>query len=101
MDRHPEARAKRASKGDGIDLGFTRDRQFKLRKSAAADLRGRASFEALATLGRLWMTGHCLLPLVLEHAARSFSHPERKGQEARLLNHRIVKLGIRSAATPG
>jgi len=44
--RHPEVAAQRPSKGDDTDLGFTRDRQFKLRKSATADLRGRASFEA-------------------------------------------------------
>jgi len=42
--RHPEARAQRASKGDGIDLGFTRDRRLKVPKSAKADLGGRSSF---------------------------------------------------------
>jgi 23S rRNA pseudouridine955/2504/2580 synthase len=39
--RHPEERAQRASKGDGIDLGFTRDRQRESSKSAKADLGGR------------------------------------------------------------
>jgi hypothetical protein len=38
----------RASKGDGIDLGFTRDRHLELLKSAKADLARRASFEARA-----------------------------------------------------
>jgi 23S rRNA pseudouridine955/2504/2580 synthase len=50
MRRHPDARARtqsgRASKGDGTDLEFNRDRQSKSGKSAKADLRGRASFEA-------------------------------------------------------
>jgi 23S rRNA pseudouridine955/2504/2580 synthase len=50
MRRHPEVRARkqsgRASKGDGADLESNRDRQSKSGKSAKADLRGRASFEA-------------------------------------------------------
>jgi 4-diphosphocytidyl-2-C-methyl-D-erythritol kinase len=54
--RHPEVRAERASKGDGIDVGFTRHRHVKLPKSAIADLGGRPSFEGLATLGHLRMT---------------------------------------------
>jgi len=49
---------------------------------AAADLRSRASFEALAEpvigpaedrtrwLGRLWMTAHCLLPLAVTHVTQ-------------------------------
>src|SRR5206468_4205151 len=67
--RHPEARPRPlepgASKGDGTDLGFTRDRHIKVPKSAIADLGGRSSFEGLTSFGHLRMTvvGRFLLSL--------------------------------------
>ena len=45
LPRHPEARVKRASKGDGTDLGSTRDRHQKGASRQQPAGGGRASFE--------------------------------------------------------
>ena len=48
LPRHPEARGKRASKGDGTDLGSTRDRHQKGASRQQPAGGGRASFEGRA-----------------------------------------------------